>query len=57
MFKGLKDKVGKLDKKALAMSVGLMVMSWAALPIIYLLIVRKKKPMEEVKEEVKENVE
>ena len=39
----------KVDKKALAASIGLMLISWAALPIVYWLIVRKKKPMEEVK--------
>ena len=61
MLDKLKDKLGKVDKKALAASVGLMLISWAALPIIYWLIVRKKKPMEEVKEngksENKEGIE
>jgi hypothetical protein len=33
----------KLDKKALAGAVGLMLMSWAALPIVYWLILRLKK--------------
>ena len=60
MLDKLKDKLGKVDKKALAASVGLMLISWAALPIIYWLIVRKK-PMEEVKEngkpENKEGIE
>jgi hypothetical protein len=32
----------KLDKKALASAVGLMCLSWAALPVVYWLIVRKK---------------
>lgn len=49
VFNKLKEKVGKLDKKALAMACGLMIISWAALPIVYLLIVRKKKAMKEVK--------
>jgi preprotein translocase subunit SecG len=44
----------KIDKEALAKAVGVMLLSWAALPIVYYLIVRKKKDMEEVKEEVKE---
>jgi hypothetical protein len=29
------------------MAVGLMLMSWTALPIIYFLLVRKKKTVEE----------
>lgn len=33
---------GKVDKKALAGAVGLMLISWAALPIVYWLIVKKK---------------
>jgi hypothetical protein len=33
----------KIDKKALAGAVGLMCLSWAALPIVYWLIVRKKE--------------
>jgi hypothetical protein len=44
----LKDKYGKVNKKALVMAIALMCMSWAALPIVYWLIVRKKKPVEEV---------
>jgi hypothetical protein len=54
----VKDKLkglgNKLDKKALGMAVGLMLMSWAALPIIYYLIVRKKGSVKEVKTEVRE---
>jgi hypothetical protein len=38
-----KDLAGKIDKKALAGAVGLMCMSWLALPIIYWLIIRKDK--------------
>jgi len=49
MFDKLKDKVGKVDKKALSMAIGLMFMSWMALPIVYFLLVRKKAPMKEVK--------
>jgi hypothetical protein len=55
MLDKLKDKFVKIDKKALGASIGLMLISWAALPIIYWLIVRKKPPMEEVKVEEKEN--
>jgi hypothetical protein len=48
----------RLDKKALGMAVALMLMSWAALPIVYFLLVRKKRPAKEVKEEAEnENVE
>ena len=37
----MKDTVSKLDKKALGEAVGLMLMSWAALPIVYYLIKRR----------------
>ena len=47
----LKEVVGKIDRKALAKAVGLMLLSWAALPIIYYLLVRKKKDMKEVDED------
>jgi len=33
---------GKVDKEALASAIGLMCLSWAALPIVYWLIVKKK---------------
>lgn len=33
----------KIDKKALASAMGLMCLSWAALPIVYWLIVRNKE--------------
>jgi hypothetical protein len=58
MLDKLRDSMGKLDKKALVMAVGVMLLSWTALPIVYFLIVRKKKPLEESKkEEVADNVE
>lgn len=38
----IEEAMGKVDKKALAGAVGLMLMSWAALPIVYWLIIRKK---------------
>ena len=46
----------KIDKEALVKAVGVMLLSWAALPIVYYLIVRKKKEEEEekVKEEKKD---
>jgi len=49
--KGLVDKI---DRKALAGAVGIMLMSWLGLPIVYWLIVRKKKDLGE-KEENKKN--
>ena len=33
----------KIDKKALAKAVGVMLLSWAALPLVYYLIVREKE--------------
>jgi hypothetical protein len=47
----IKGLGSKLDKKALGMAVALMLMSWGALPVIYFLLVRKKKEVK--KEEVK----
>ena len=38
----MSERFGKIDKKALASAVGLMLLSWGALPIVYWLIVRKK---------------
>lgn len=35
--------VEKIDKEALAGAIGLMCLSWAALPIVYWLIVKKKE--------------
>jgi uncharacterized membrane protein YbhN (UPF0104 family) len=36
------ENIGKIDRKALASAVGLMCLSWAALPIVYWLIVKRK---------------
>ena len=36
-------KLKDIDKKALAGAVGLMLMSWAALPVVYVLITHYKK--------------
>ena len=47
-IKGLGEKI---DKIALGKAVGIMLLSWAALPIVYYLLVRKKKPKEEEKDE------
>jgi hypothetical protein len=33
---------GKIDKKALASAIGIMMLSWAALPIVYWLIIQLK---------------
>lgn len=56
MLEKLKEGAGRLDKPALLKAIALMLMSWAALPIVYYLLVRKKKPLKEVKtEEVKED--
>jgi hypothetical protein len=38
-----KTIAGKIDKKALASAIGLMMLSWAALPIVYWLIINKKE--------------
>ena len=41
----------KIDRGALTKAVGIMLLSWAALPIVYYLLVRKKKEEGEVKED------
>lgn len=38
----IKEIAEKVDKKALAGAVGVMLLSWGALPIVYWLIRRKK---------------
>lgn len=40
----------KIDKKALASAIGIMVLSWAALPIVYWLIIQLKNKDREDKE-------
>jgi len=39
----LKEISTYIDKTALCEAIGLMIMSWAALPAVYWLIVRKKE--------------
>jgi hypothetical protein len=39
----ISEIAGKIDKKALTQAVGLMFLSWGALPIVYWLIVHKNK--------------
>jgi hypothetical protein len=43
-------KLKDIDKKALAEAVGLMLLSWGALPIVYVLITHYKKKEEKEKE-------
>jgi hypothetical protein len=40
----------KIDKKALASAIGIMMLSWAALPIVYWLIIQLKDKNTEDKE-------
>jgi hypothetical protein len=50
----IKGVGSKLDKKALGMAVALMLMSWTALPLVYYLLIRRKKDNgKEVKTEEK----
>lgn len=51
----LKKIAAEIDKKALCEAVGLMLMSWAALPVVYWLIVRKKQKGEEKKNDKQNN--
>ena len=39
----IKEKLSKVDKAVLGKAVALMLMSWAALPIIYFILLRRKK--------------
>ena len=43
----VKEIAGKIDKKALASAIGLMCLSWAALPIVYWLIVHREEKNKE----------
>ena len=38
----IKEKLGKVDKAVLGKAVALMLMSWAALPIIYFILLRRE---------------
>ena len=38
--KEIKELTEKLNKKALASAIGIMMLSWAALPIVYWLIIQ-----------------
>lgn len=47
----------KIDRKALGKAVGICAMSWLAIPVIYYLLVRKKKDMkEEAKDDERDNI-
>ena len=48
----LRGREVKIDKKVLAKAVGIMCLSWAALPIIYYLLIKREK--KEVKEDDRE---
>ena len=47
----IKEVVHKIDRKALTKAVGLMMLGWLALPMVYYLLVRKKKDKKEVDED------
>ena len=58
MLEKLKGVGEKIDKKALAYAIGLMLMSWAALPLVYILLVRRKKDgSKKMREEAEEKEE
>jgi uncharacterized membrane protein YbhN (UPF0104 family) len=42
-MKKITEIAEKIDKEALAGAIGLMCLSWAALPIVYWLIIKKKE--------------
>lgn len=51
-MKFLDEIKGKVDKKAFYITIGLLLMSWAAFPLIYYLLVKRYKTKEkEVKED------
>jgi len=39
----IKELTAKINKKALASAIGIMMMSWAALPIVYWLIIQREE--------------
>jgi len=55
MLEDVKGLADKIDRKALAGAVGIMLMSWLGLPIVYWLIVRKKKQDKNLGEEENKN--
>ena len=47
----------KIDKSVMAKAVGIMLMSWLALPIVYLLLLRREKEEWPKKTEVSEKIQ
>ena len=43
----IKDIGKKINKKALAKAIGILMLSWMALPVIYWLLVRREKEEKE----------
>jgi hypothetical protein len=46
----INEIAGKIDKKALAYATGLMCLSWAALPLVYWLIIKNKEKNKDEKQ-------
>ena len=46
----IKVLTGKIDKAALSAAVGVMLLSWGALPIVYWLIIRKREDKKDKEE-------
>ena len=48
------EKWGKIDKAVLAKAIGIMMLGWLALPIVYVLLIRKEKKEEKKEDDRKE---
>lgn len=47
---GKKDNTLKIDREALLTAIGLMLMSWMALPLVYIILIRLKRKEEKKKD-------
>jgi hypothetical protein len=45
----IKGSVSKIDKEVVIKAVGLMLLSWGALPLIYIILLREKRRKKEEK--------
>ena len=48
-------KLPKIDKIVLMKAIGIMMLSWAALPLVYVLLIKRKREEKEEKEEDDKN--
>ena len=53
----IRESAGKIDWSVMGKAIGLMLLSWGALPIIYFMLLRRKKEKWQKKTEVSEKTQ